>query len=305
MYIVAVVTPSLDGSIIEVHKNSELIIKDGKIKQIVKATATATSTSIPSRDIREKVYDAKGCLITPGFVDAHTHLFPSVDRADEFAMRSVKSYKEIAAAGGGILSSVRGVRGGSVSELFHANLPLMEQFFAQGTTTVEVKSGYGLSTDEELKMMEAISMLQSHMKGKLTIIPTFMGAHAIPVEYKGRENAYVDLVCNEMIPAIAKQGIAKYCDVFCEEGYFNAQHTEKILKAAQANGLKLRIHADEFVDSGGAELASRMGAHSADHLMAVSEEGIKHLAKGNVVPIMLPGATVFLGKVEYVTGMYA
>ena len=242
--------------------------------------------------------DARGGLVTPGLVDAHTHLFPPLDRANEFAMRSVKSYKDIAAAGGGILSSVRAVRNSSVVDLFRANKPIMEQFFANGTTTVEVKSGYGLTTADELKTLEAIAMLQEHMKGKLTIVPTFMGAHAIPPEYKGREEAYIDLICNEMIPAVAKQGIAVYCDVFCEEGYFNATQTERILEAARKHNMKLRIHADEFVDSGGATLAANMKAHSADHLMAVSDEGVAKMAESGVVPIVLPGATVFLGKVK-------
>jgi imidazolonepropionase len=172
----------------------------------------------------------------------------------------------------------------------------MEQFFAQGTTTVEVKSGYGLSTADELKSLEAIRILQGQFEGRLTIIPTFMGAHAVPPEYKGREDAYVSLVCDEMVPAVARQGVAVYCDAFCEEGYFSSAQTERILNAATAAGLKVRIHADEFKDSGAAALAARFHAHSADHLMAVSDAGIKQLADAKVVPIVLPGATVFLGK---------
>lgn len=246
-----VVTASRDGKSVEVHKDSELVIQNGKVHSIVRR-------GLP-RPAGEQIFDARGGLVTPGLVDAHTHLFPPVDRANEFAMRSVKSYKEIAASGGGILSSVRAVRAGSVKDLYNANLPLMEQFFANGTTTVEVKTGYGLTTADELKALEVISMLQQAMRDKLTIIPTFMGAHAFPSEYKGgKEDQYVDLVCNEMIPAVAKQGIAAYCDVFCEEGYFTAKHTQRILTAARQHGLQLRIHADEFVDSGGATLAAQM-----------------------------------------------
>lgn len=249
------VTPSNDGKTIEVHYDSDIIVKDGKVAGIIRA---GTDT-VAGGDL----FDARGGLVTPGFVDAHTHLFPPKDRANEFAMRSVKSYAEIAAAGGGILSSVRAVREGSVQDLYDANLPLMEQFVANGTTTVEVKSGYGLTTADELKMLDAISLLQKTMKGKLTIVPTFMGAHAFPPEYKGgKEDQYVDLVCNEMIPAVASQGVATYCDVFCERGYFSTAHTQRILEAARGHGMQLRIHADEFADSGGAGMAAEMKVRS-------------------------------------------
>ena len=273
-----------------------MLIRNGKVLRISADRVSPVSG--------EKVLDAGGRLVTPGFVDAHTHLFPARDRADEFAMRSVKSYKQIAAEGGGILSSVRSVRNSTAKDIYQANVPLMEQFFSLGTTTVEVKSGYGLSLEDERKSLAAIAELQRAFKNKLTIIPTFMGAHAVPAEYKGREDAYVDLVCNQMIPQIARDGVAKYCDVFCEEGYFNAKLTERILISAKAAGLQVRIHADEFVDSGAAALAVRMGAHSADHLMAVSDEGIRLLASSDVVPIMLPGATVFLGKVRTFRGTF-
>ena len=238
-------------------------------------------------------------MITPGFIDAHTHLFPPIDRANEFSLRSIKSYKEIASEGGGILSTVRSFRNASLNDIIHANQPILEQFFSQGTTTIEIKSGYGLTTKDEIKSLQAIQSLQEEYKSKLTIIPTFMGAHAIPIEYKGRVEDYVNLICNEMIPEIAKLNLAQYCDVFCEEGYFNSQQTIKILTAAKNAGLKTRIHADEFIDSKGAETAALMGSHSADHLMAVSDVGIKAMAEKGVIPIVLPGATVFLGKVIY------
>eukprot|EP00602_Paraphysomonas_sp_CaronLab_P002809 CAMPEP_0185026986 /NCGR_PEP_ID=MMETSP1103-20130426/11725_1 /TAXON_ID=36769 /ORGANISM="Paraphysomonas bandaiensis, Strain Caron Lab Isolate" /LENGTH=1078 /DNA_ID=CAMNT_0027560787 /DNA_START=248 /DNA_END=3484 /DNA_ORIENTATION=- len=244
----------------------------------------------------EPVFDASGCLATPGFVDAHTHLFPPNDRAEEFVIRSVKSYLEIAKEGGGILSTVRSFRNATVEQIVEANRPLMEQFFAQGTTTVEVKSGYGLTTADEVKSLKAIQILQKEFSDKLTIVPTFMGAHAVPPEYKGRTDEYVDLVCNEMIPEVAKLKLATYCDVFCEEGYFNATQTTKILEAAKAHGMLTRLHADEFKDSKGAATAARMGSHSADHLMAVTDEGIAAMRDAGVIPIVLPGATVFLGK---------
>ncbi len=208
----------------------------------------------------------------------------------------MKSYKEIAAAGGGILSTVRSFRQASTDDIVNANIPIMEQFFAQGTTTVEIKSGYGLTTIDEVKSLEAIKRLQGLYSEKLTIVPTFMGAHAVPPEYKGKTEEYIDVICNEMIPEVARLKLARYCDVFCEEGYFNSTQTKRILTAAQQHGLLTRIHADEFVDSHGAELASSMGSHSADHLMAVSEIGIKKMADSGVIPIVLPGATIFLGK---------
>jgi imidazolonepropionase len=285
-----VVTPSKDGKSVDVRKNVEMLIKDGKISGIFDIGHLEHNKT-------DQMFDAKGCLITPGFIDAHTHLFPPGDRAEEFAMRRVMSYKEIAAKGGGILSSVRTLRKGSAVDIFNANRPLIEQFFANGTTTVEVKSGYGLSTHDELKSLEAIKLLQDHFRDKVTIVPTFMGAHAVPDEYKGKLADYVDLICKEMIPAVAKQGIAQYCDVFCEKGYFDDACTRQILIAAKTHGLKIRIHADEFADSGGAALAAEIGADSADHLMAVSDDGIKKMAAAGVIPIVLPGATVFLGKV--------
>lgn len=286
--ITLVVTPNVSGTKLEILSNSDLIITNGKIDSII---------SSDHRTNQMKTIDAQKTLITPGFVDAHTHLFPPIDRANEFALRSVKSYKEIAAAGGGILSTVRSFRHASIDEIVQANEPIMEQFFSQGTTTVEVKSGYGLSTADEVKSLEAIKRLQSLFSDRLTIVPTFMGAHAVPVEYKGKVDEYVDLVCNEMLPKVAELKLAEYCDVFCEEGYFNHVQTTKILEAAKKVGLKTRIHADEFVDSKGAETAAKLESHSADHLMAVSDAGIKAMAEKGVIPIVLPGATVFLGKV--------
>lgn len=284
-------TPSKDGKTFETHENVHMQIRHGKVVSIV------PNKGVVPFNNSDDVFDAKGALITPGFVDPHTHLFPATDRSNEFAMRSVKSYKEIAAAGGGILSSVRSVRNSTVADLVNANIPVMQQFFAQGTTTVEVKSGYGLSLKDEMKQLQAISELRKLFKDKLTIIPTFLGAHSVPTEYKANPQQYIDLICNEMIPAIAKSNLATYCDVFCEEGYFNSKASEQILSCAQKHGLKVRLHADEFVDSGGAELAAKLHAHSADHLMAVSDAGIKSMADHNVIPIILPGTTVFLGKV--------
>jgi imidazolonepropionase len=285
-----VVTPNQNGTHLEIHKDCEITITNGKIVSYDKIP----SSSSPSSSVT--VLDAQQTMITPGFIDAHTHLFPPIDRANEFALRSIKSYKEIAASGGGILSTVRSFRQASLDEILEANIPLMEQFFAQGTTTVEIKSGYGLTTKDEIKSLEVIQQLQLLYQQKLTIYSTFMGAHAIPREYSGKVDEYVELICSEMLPKISQLHLADFCDVFCEKGYFDHQHTTKILQTAQEVGLKVRIHADEFVDSHGAITAARMNCYSADHLMAVTQEGIEAMAEKGVIPIVLPGATVFLGK---------
>lgn len=196
------------------------------------------------------------------------------------------------------------VRGDSVKDLVEANIPVFEQFFAQGTTTVEVKSGYGLTVLDEVKQLEAIRELQCTFFDKLTIVPTFLGAHAVPKEFKGNTQKYVDLICSDMIPYVASNKLAKYCDVFCEEGYFDASASLQILQCAKAHGLQVRLHADEFVDSGGASLAARLHAHSADHLMAVSEQGMSDLATAGVVATVLPGTTVFLGKVRLACALW-
>jgi urocanate hydratase len=282
------VTTAVNGSVVTLQ-NVSIEVNDGKIINI-------SPIDENTRTSGKGVLDRRGCLVTPGFIDAHTHLFPPTDRAAEFAMRPIKSYLEIAAAGGGILSTVKSFRESSIEDIVSANRPLMQQFFAQGTTTVEVKSGYGLTTKDELNALEAIKILREEFADRLTIVPTFMGAHAIPPEYKGRDDEYVTLVCDEMIPIVAKAGLATYCDVFCEKGYFSTEQTRRILQAAKDNGMETRIHADEFVDGGGAALAAAMGSHSADHLMAVSEDGMTAMAKAGVIPIVLPGATMFLGK---------
>eukprot|EP00605_Chrysophyceae_sp_TOSAG23-4_P002061 GSChrysophyteH1.ASY1.ANO1.2282.1 assembled CDS len=297
MHILAgAVTTPVDG-VMKTMENVCIEVNDGKVTRVSPIDSAADLSG-------KNVLDRRGCLITPGFVDSHTHLFPPSDRSAEFAMRPVKSYVEIAAAGGGILSTVKSFRDSSLMDIVSANRPLMQQFFAQGTTTVEVKSGYGLTTEDELKSLTAIKMLREEFADRLTIVPTFMGAHAIPPEYKGKEDDYVSLVCNEMIPAVAQQGdLATYCDVFCEKGYFSVEQTRRILQSAKSHGMSTRIHADEFVDSGAAELAAEMGSHSADHLMAVSDAGMKAMAKAGVVATVLPGCTMFLGKGHSVANM--
>ncbi len=225
-------------------------------------------------------------------------LFFFQGREEEYAQRiSGISYQEIANKGGGIKSSIEGVRNATVDELVDKVYLRMNQFLQNGTTTVEAKSGYGLSTESELKSLEVIHKVDKNHK--IDIIPTFMGAHAFPPEYSRNHDGYVDLICDEMIPAVVEQGIAKYCDVFCEEGYFNLEQTSRVLNTGRQYGLIPRIHADEFKDFGAAELAGELECVSADHLMAVSENGIHALYDNNVTGTLLPGTTFFLGSNKY------
>ena len=237
-------------------------------------------------------------MVTSGFVDPHTHPVFYNKRDSEYAMRlSGSSYEEIANNGGGIISSVNGVRKASEDELVTKLDKRLDRFIENGTTTIEAKSGYGLNIESELKSLSVIDKLNS--THPIDIVPTFMGAHAFPNEYKDDHLGYVELICKEMIPAVSEEGIAKFNDVFCEKDYFSINESRQILECGIKYGLKPRMPADEFVDSGAAELAGEIGAFSADHLMAVSEEGIKALADNNVIATLLPGTTFFLGKSNY------
>ena len=270
--------------------NVEIIVQDSTIVQISKTVGDA-----------EEEIDADGALITPGFVDSHTHPIFSGNRANEFGMRvSGKSYEEIADRGGGIISSINGVRNASEDQLFEECLERVNFFLVHGTTTIEAKSGYGLTVEDELKSLRVIKRLNE--ASPLDIIPTFMGAHAFPPEFKNDHQGYVRVICEEMIPAVAEENLADFCDVFCEDGYFSIKDSRRILETAQKHGLSPRLHADEFVDSGSAELAAEVGAVSADHLMAVSDKGIQSMADAGVIATLLPGTTLFLGKTGYAPG---
>ena len=272
------------------YQDVEILIEDTTIIQIDSTVGDA-----------EVEIDADGALITPGFVDSHTHPVFSGNRAGEFGMRVAgKSYEKIASSGGGIISSIKGIRDASEDQLFEECLERVNFFLAYGTTTIEAKSGYGLTTDDEIKSLRVIKRLNE--KSQLDIVPTFMGAHAIPPEFKDNPSRYVALICEEMIPAVAEEKLAEYCDVFCEEGYFSVIDCRKILETAMKYDLKPRLHADEFTDSGAAELAAEVGAVSADHLMAVSDVGIKAMAEKGVIATLLPGTTLFLGKNKYAPG---
>jgi len=265
----------------------DMIIEEERISEI--------DEGLPDAD--EKV-DASGRLVTPGFVDAHTHSVFAKARADEFGMRiSGKSYQEIADQGGGIRASVKAVREMPEQQLLELTKNHLEDFLSLGTTTVEAKSGYGLSTESELKSLMVLSKAADSVA--INVVPTFLGAHDFPHEFADNRRGYVDLICDEMIPAVTKQGIAQFCDVFCENGWFDVESSRRILETGKEHGLKPRLHADEFVASGAAELAAEVDAFSADHLMHVSDEGIRKMAEAGVVAILLPGTTFFLGKQTY------
>jgi imidazolonepropionase len=242
--------------------------------------------------------DGRGGTLIPGFVDPHTHLPWSGTREEEFAARLAgKTYQEIAAAGGGILSTVASTRKASEEELVAQVLRRMDQMLAWGTTTAEAKSGYGLNLGDELKQLRAIQRAsESH---QVDLVPTLLAAHEVPPEHRQDRGRYVDLICNEIVPAAAEAGLARFCDVFCEHGVFSADESRKVLEAGARHGLAPRLHADEFVDSGGAELAAQLGALSADHLMGVSEAGIEALAGSGVTAVLLPGTSFFLMKKVY------
>ena len=242
--------------------------------------------------------DGRGGTLVPGFVDPHTHLPWAGTREEEFAQRLAgKSYQEISADGGGILSTVRSTREASEEELVRWVSSRLDRMLAWGTTTAEAKSGYGLTTEDELKQLCAIQLASSDHP--VDLVPTLLAAHEVPPEHREDRDRYLDIVCEEIVPATAERGLARFSDVFCEKGVFTAEESRRVLQAGSDHGLRPRLHADEFVDSGGAELAAELGALSADHLIAVSDSGIEALAGSGVTAILLPGTSFFLLKHTY------
>jgi imidazolonepropionase len=241
-----------------------------------------------------EVIDAAGKTIIPGLVDSHTHLIWAGSREQEFAQRlEGRTYQEIAAGGGGINASVAQVRRASKDDLKQLARRRLDRLLQFGVTTVEVKSGYGLSLADELKCLQAIAELNA--EGPLELVPTFLGAHAVPPEFRNDRAAYVRLLIDQMLPEIARQHLAEFCDVFCETGVFDLDESERILTRARALGFRLKLHADELTPLGGSELAARLGAVSADHLLCITDKGIDSLARAGTVATLLPGTAFFLG----------
>ena len=236
-------------------------------------------------------------MALPGFVDSHTHLAFGGSRENDFAMKLAgKTYMEILEAGGGILNTLRATRAATKETLTKNAFSFAERMLSEGTTTVEAKSGYGLNTENELKILQAIDDL--HTKLPMGIASTFLGAHAVPPEYEGKTDDFVELVINEMIPAVAAENLAEFCDVFCEKGVFDVEQSRRILLAAKDAGMKIKLHADEIVQLGGAELAAELGAVSADHLLMASDDGLEAMLKAGTVATLLP-ATAFSLNTEY------
>jgi imidazolonepropionase len=286
-------TPNLDdnyGSVTHLTDVS-ISLKDGKIEKIL-------SDTNPEALHPDNVIDANGQTMLPGFVDAHTHPIFWNTREKEFLMRiQGKSYEEIAEAGGGIRNSARDFQGAEKEEIKQRTAGRIQTFLEYGTTTIEAKSGYGLSCDSEIKALEIIQELNQEQK--LEMVPTFLGAHEVPDNYRSKRDQYIKLIVEEMIPKVANLHLAEYCDVFCEKGVFTIEETRYIMKEAQAYGLIPRLHADELNAFGAAELAAELGAATADHLVLVSEKGIEAMSVHNVIPVLLPATTFFLRKDHY------
>ena len=267
--------------------NAALLVQGEKIAKI-------GQKNLLEREFKEaERIDAQGRLMLPGFVDPHTHLVFVGSREREFVLRlQGKSYVEIAKEGGGILHTVRRVRKASKEELFKESFARLDRLLSFGVTTVEAKSGYALNTEGEVKLLEVIQELdKSH---PIDVVPTFLGAHEVPPEYRGRKEEYVELLLEEMIPAVGEKGLAKFCDVFCEAHVFQVEESRKILLRAKEFGMLPKLHADEIEPLGGAELAAEVNAISADHLGAISEQGIRALAKSETIAVLLPGTSFFL-----------
>jgi imidazolonepropionase len=245
-----------------------------------------------------RIVDAGGRVVLPGFVDAHTHPVFGATRVAEFELRSQgATYEQIAASGGGIRSTVRTTRAASEDDLIDAAKHRTQWFLRNGTTTIEAKSGYGLSLESELKMLRVIRRL--NQESCLRLVPTFLGAHEIPDEFRGKAEEYVDLLIHKMLPEVVKEGLAEYCDVFCEPGIFNVAAGRRILRAARDLKLGLRVHADQLSRSGAAELAAEAGAATADHLERTDQRGIEALARAGVQPVLLPASVYTLGSHDF------
>jgi imidazolonepropionase len=278
----------------------------GVIRDAAVAIAADRILAVGARDEIERQYgspevnaiDAAGALVTPGLIDPHTHPVFSATREDEFEMRlQGKSYMEIAQAGGGIRRSVRDLRATPANTLLAKATCRLDRFLEHGVTTLEAKSGYGLSTDSEIKQLEIIAQLND--AHPVDLVPTFLGAHEFPDEYRDNREAYVGLIINEMLPLVAKRRLARFSDIFCEEGVFDNDQSRRIQQAALQHGLKLKFHADELASTGGAELAASLGAVSADHLVFISDHGVRAMSDSGTAAVLLPGTSYSLGSKRY------
>jgi len=283
---------------IGIIKNGAIVVEDGII------VAVGTTEEILSKydEKNYKLIDASNKAVLPGFIDSHTHLIFGGYRADEFSWRlRGDTYMSIMEKGGGITNSVRATRAESLENLVEIGRKRLHKMLKFGVTTVEGKSGYGLDLDTEVKQLEAMKILNS--EEAIDIVSTFLGPHSVLPEYKGKEDEFIDFMINDVLPVVKEKDLAEFADIFCEKNVFSIEQSRKFLKAAKAMGLKLKIHADEIVQLGGAELAAELGAVSADHLLQASDKGIQDMAKAGVICSLLP-ITAFSLKEEYARGRY-
>jgi imidazolonepropionase len=285
-----------DMSELQIVEDGAVVIRDG----VIEAVGPTTQVLAGMSESGFEVIDAAGKAVLPGFVDSHTHLVFGGYRAEEFGWRlRGDSYMEIMQRGGGIVNTVKATREASRQQLIADGMRRLDSMLSFGVTTVEGKSGYGLDRDTEIKQLEA--MRELNRLHPLDVVPTFLGAHAVPGEYKGREDAFIDYMIDDVMPAVAADGLAEFCDVFCEQGVFSIEQSRRLLLKARQMGMKLKMHADEIVRLGGAELAAELGAVSADHLLQASDDGIGRLASTGVIATLLPG-TAFSLREPYARG---
>jgi len=286
---------------LHIIKDGAVIIKEGEIEAVGQTGDIKKQFKESGLDRSEfDIINARGKAVLPGFVDSHTHLVFGGYRAEEFSWRlRGDSYMEIMQRGGGIVNTVTATRQASVEELLESGVKRLNSMLSFGVTTVEGKSGYGLDKETEIKQLEVMARLnQIHY---LDVVPTFLGAHAVPQEYKGKQDAFIDFMAADVLPEVADKNLAEFCDIFCEKGVFSVEQSRRLLTRAKELGLKLKLHADEIVQLGGAELAAELGAVSADHLLQASDRGIKDMAAAGVVATLLP-ATAFSLKEPYASG---
>ncbi len=273
-------------------QDGAMLVSDGRV------VAVGTRAEIEPQAGAAEVIDAGGRLVTPGFIDAHTHLVFAGNRADEFEKRCAgMTYQEISAQGGGIRSTVRKTRAATEDQLFVAASNHAQWFLQGGTTTIEAKSGYGLTLEDELKILRVIRRMGQSTP--LRTIPTFLGAHEIPEEYRGRADDYVQLVVEEMLPRVASENLAEFCDTFCEAKVFNLDQARRVFTAAKARNLGLRMHADQFTSFGASDLAAELGAKTCDHLEQTQPSSIDALKHARVQPVLLPGSVYAIGSQKY------
>lgn len=274
----------------EKRANAAIAIEDGIIRQIT------SDGKLPGKEEDfDEVIDAEGSLVTPGLFDGHTHLIFGGYRQHEIAMKLAGAdYLDILRAGGGILDTVRKTREASFEELYDKTMGFLDEMLDMGITSCEAKSGYGLDPENEIKMLEVIRAVGE--KHAMDVVPTFMGAHAIPPEYEGRGDEYIDMMCEELMPEVRKRGLAEFADIFCEDSVFNAEQSRKYMEKAAELGFGLKIHADEIEAIGGSQLAGEMQAASAEHLIAIEEDGMDSMAKGGTTAMLLPATSFYLGK---------